>query len=402
MQVTRRTLLSSIAAAGVSLTFVGSATAADGSAQYIVTVRTDAVHRRLEAAGFDVSRSMADGTVLDVTGPANAVDDLASIAGVVAAAENPMFEVEVPEAVAEADADAVESTQSLPIFVENQWDKLVTDTLEAHDHATGTGSTVAIIDTGIDPDHPDLVDNIVEMEFFTSLDALDLDPYDYNGHGTNVAGIAAASGAVGVIGTAPDADIVSLKVFHIIVDEETGELVLATTTADILAAIDYAAEIGADAANLSLGTQPIPPEGNAGGIRTGYEFVFQHAIRRGTLISASAGNSAANLQQGGYFTLPNSTAGATSISATAPDDGLSFYSNFGTNEIDVGAPGGGYDNLIDTLVGYQEWLEAGLPPHILLDPREEGELGTLWLDVDGIPTTDPDAVVDAEAHPMPA
>jgi subtilisin family serine protease len=69
----------------------------------------------------------------------------------------------------------------------------------------------------------------------------------------------------------------------------------------------------------------------------------------GTLLFGSAVNSDVNLQLGGFFTLPNSLAGVSSISATGPNDLRTFYSNYGTNEIDVGAPGGGYETLEKTL-----------------------------------------------------
>lgn len=399
MQLTRRTLLSSIGAAGVSLAFIGTATAASGHRQYLVAGQGNGIVNRLESAGFEVTASLAGGRIHRVLGPADA--DPGAVNGVDAAAADARFAVSVPEAVATVEDDA-SVEQAGPAFLENQWDKQVTNALEAHEVATGAGSSVAVIDTGVDVGHPDLVDNlnVEDTTVITSLDALDPFPDDLDGHGTNVAGIAAASGAAGVVGTAPDAEIVGIKVFVAVEDDE-GNVVLQTTTGDILEAIDYAAGLGVDAANLSLGTDPIPPEANADQIRVIYEQVIQHATREGTVVVASAGNSAANLQQGGFFTVPNSTAGAMSISSSAPDDGLSYYSNFGTNEIDVGAPGGAYDNLADTSVGYAEWIAAGQPALITQDPREPNTNGTLWLDADGVPTTDPAAAVDDEPHPIP-
>jgi subtilisin family serine protease len=134
-------------------------------------------------------------------------------------------------------------------------------------------------------------------------------------------------------------------------DDEVEEnaAALFTTTGDILTAIDYAAELGVDAMNMSIGTPPIPPQGNQGGTKAVYQTVIQSAVSRGSLVVVSAGNSSADLQHGGTFTLPNSVAGAMSISATGPNDELVFYSNYGTNEISVGAPGGGYETLEKTL-----------------------------------------------------
>lgn len=291
MKLTRRSLLTGMAAGGVSLTFIGTATATDGTARYLVHGRGNGLTRRLERAGFTVDAELADGTVYRVSGPANAADDLRSVNGVSAADIDPMFEVEVPTAVETVEADATQA--SAPAFFENQWDKQVTQAVEAHEHATGDGASIAILDTGIDPDHPDIVDNlnVADSEWFSSLDpVLDPDPWDYQGHGTNVAGIAAASGAVGVIGTAPDAELLSLKVFFSTLDEED-EVILSTTTGDILEAIDQAATLGVDAANMSLGTDPIPPQANADQIKVIYQRVIQHAVAQGTVVVASAGNS---------------------------------------------------------------------------------------------------------------
>lgn len=72
---------------------------------------------------------------------------------------------------------------------------------------------------------------------------------------------------------------------------------------------------------------------------------MQYATRQGTVIVGSAGNHGESLQQKGLWTLPNSLAGVISTSATGPNDERTFYSNWGTNEIDIGAPGGGYETL---------------------------------------------------------
>ena len=423
----RRTLLKGIGAAGLSLAYAGKVSASEDGEDIQYLVVGDDVTDAVERAGFTVKRELAGGEVLTVIGPEGSEDDLREIGAVDVAEPDAKFEIdlqdrmqqlqfdgenledvrpkdedderdpvergldwwedmEMPDAHGLHDVSAGddEPAPSWP----NQWDKQVSDVDEAHDYATGEGSTIAVIDTGILPTHPDLEDNInVEDSalFESALLPCFLDPWDVEGHGTHVAGIAAASPGFddhpSVIGTAPDAELVSIRVFWL-------ELcfLLVTTTSDILAGIDHAAEVGADAANLSLGTDPIPPEANADGVRVAYEKVIQHATRQGTVVVASAGNSEANLQQGGYFTTPNSTAGAMSISSSDPADGLSEYSNFGTNEIDVGAPGGLYEDPEMSLCAYEEWLDAGEPALITDDPREPGETGTLWLDADGEPT----------------
>lgn len=365
-KIPRRTLLNGIAAGTIGLTFVGAAST-DGRAQYLVNGQGNGLRRRLERAGYAVRREIADGRVLIVSGPDDGEAELADVKGVKQAVRDLQFSLERPELV-----ESAEATRSEQLF-EEQWDKQVTDVPEAHETATGSGTTISIIDTGTHFAHPDLEPNllpedsrlfreggirsgegevIVPDESGTTTTTQHV-AEDVDGHGSHVAGIAAgARNKVGIVGTAPDADVVSCRVFWwttIENDEGEEEAILSTTTGDILTAIDYSAEIGVDAMNMSIGTDPIPPQENREGFRPIYQTVVQSAVRRGTVVVVSTGNSEANLQQGGYFTVPNSVAGAMSVSATGPNDELVFYSNYGTNEVSVGAPGGGYETLEKTL-----------------------------------------------------
>lgn len=386
-RINRRQFLSGAVGTGLTLSFAGIVSA-DGVTRYIARLRGRGATRRLERAGFDIEHRLAGGKVAILRGSDGSLEALRGIRGVHLAVEDVRFELEPPVAIEQS--DLIEPAQ---FFSENQWDNTVTSAPDAHETATGTGATLAIIDTGIDDGHPDLGN--VDESSSASIIGGAIGPHDgdVDGHGTHVAGIAGATGAVGVTGIAPGATLVSIRVF----DDDGG-----ASFGDILLAIQYAAAIGADGANMSIGTPPIPPEENRFQYRGIMEPIVQSATASGTVLVGSAGNSAANLQQGGFFTLPNSLQGVLSISATAPNDRLTYYSNFGTNEIDLGAPGGGYETLAMSLCGYQEWLLAGAPSRISEDPREEGEMGTLWLDEDGIPTTDLAAVDDAVQCPLPA
>jgi len=79
---------------------------------------------------------------------------------------------------------------------------------------TGTGITVAVLDTGIDSDHPDLSDNIATgwYHFLDQGATTGVGAEDNNGHGTNVSGIITSKGQVASVGVAPDADILAIKV----------------------------------------------------------------------------------------------------------------------------------------------------------------------------------------------
>ncbi|MEO1527583.1 MAG: S8 family peptidase [Planctomycetota bacterium] len=161
---------------------------------------------------------------------------------------------------------------------------------------TGEGITVAVIDTGVDLDHPDLVQNLfvnageiagngidddgngfvddVHGYDFANRDA---DPNDVHGHGTHVAGtIAAANNGFGATGVAPDATILPIKVLG---DNGSG------SSLDVAAGIRYAADMGAHVINLSLG----------GGYSSAIESAISYAHSVGSFVVAAAGNEYASV-----------------------------------------------------------------------------------------------------------
>lgn len=109
---------------------------------------------------------------------------------------------------------------------------------------TGVGSTIAILDTGIDTDHPEFADSIVGMKCFTGMCAGGYETIeDGNGHGTHVAGIAAANlDGEGMTGVAPDANLLIGKVGF-----DNGYVEMDK----VPEAVAWAIENGADAINLS-------------------------------------------------------------------------------------------------------------------------------------------------------
>lgn len=161
---------------------------------------------------------------------------------------------------------------------------------------TGQGILVAVVDTGVDLDHPDLVNNLYVNPGEIAGDGIDNDgngfvddirgydfvgrdanPNDGNGHGTHVAGtIAADLNGVGATGIAPDATILPVRVLG---NDGSG------STNSVAAGIRYAAELGADIINLSLG----------GGYSRAIDAAIQYAESLGSLIIAAAGNESAAL-----------------------------------------------------------------------------------------------------------
>jgi subtilisin family serine protease len=125
---------------------------------------------------------------------------------------------------------------------------------------TGEGITVAILDSGIDALHPDLVDDLIAERCFCSDLGAGCCPdgstdqsgpgsaADDNGHGTNVSGIVTSAGIVAPVGGAPDADIVAIKVL----DANN----TFCCTGDLVAGLDYILNErpDVDLVNMSLGT----------------------------------------------------------------------------------------------------------------------------------------------------
>lgn len=247
-----------------------------------------------------------------------------------------------------------ESATDEPFYAAYQWDKQALDVPSAHEITRGEGTRVAIIDSGIGADHPDL-DHAVNLELSRSF----VQPEDdygvgepYGGyHGTHVSGIVAADdrNEAGIVGTAPATELVDLRVFS--------PLYGGAFFADVLGAMVYAGAIDSDAANLSLGAYPIPRQGLGSFYGRSLNRVMTYVNAQGTALCIAAGNDAADLQHDGNFiSLPNEGAQAVSVSATGPvgygwgDPGLregfdspAFYTNYGTNAIDLGAPGGDAD-----------------------------------------------------------
>lgn len=114
---------------------------------------------------------------------------------------------------------------------------------DAWETATGAGVVIAVVDTGVDLDHPDLEGKLERGHDYVDGDSR---PDDENGHGTHVSGIAAAmtNNGTGIAGAAPDARILPVRVLNA---EGVGDPTV------IAEAIGWAVDNGADVINLSLG-----------------------------------------------------------------------------------------------------------------------------------------------------
>ncbi|WP_062079197.1 S8 family serine peptidase [Demequina globuliformis] len=148
---------------------------------------------------------------------------------------------------------------------------------------TGEGIVIAVVDTGVDDTHPDLRGRTVDGRDFVDDDRR---PKDENGHGTHVAGIAAAAANdKGIIGAAPGAKIMPLRVL-----DASG----AGGNQDIADAIDWAVDNGADVINLSLDETGLLGRIEKGGV---INESISAAYEAGVAVVAASGNSAETGQQ---------------------------------------------------------------------------------------------------------
>lgn len=183
----------------------------------------------------------------------------------------------------------------------------------AWEFSTGRAITVAVVDSGIDPNHPDLANQLVKgHNFFDDSD----DTADLCGHGTHVAGIiaAAADNAEGVVGLAFNAVLMPVKVID---DSCTGSY------SRLMQGIIYAVEHGARIIVITSGGS-FDHKGVHDAVRLAHD--------RGVLVVVAAGNRNSALP---FY--PGSFEESFTVAGTDPDDARYVNSNFG-NQIDVAAP----------------------------------------------------------------
>jgi len=217
------------------------------------------------------------------------------------------------------------------------------DAPEAWEYKTGGKVVVAIIDTGVDYNHPDLIanmwinpdeipDNKIDDDENGCIDDIygcdfandDGDPFDDHSHGTHVAGTIAAVGdnSRGIVGVSWTAQIMALK---FLTSRGSGSI------AGAIAAIQYATKMGAQLSNNSWG---------GGGYSQALHDAIKAAGEKGILFIAAAGNDYGNNNDvspvyPASYNLDNIIA----VAATDHNDKLAVFSNYGLKTVDLGAPG---------------------------------------------------------------
>lgn len=248
------------------------------------------------------------------------------------------------------------------------------DAPEAWDISTGDPQTViAVIDSGIDLTHPDLVANLWVNPGEIPGDGIDndgngyiddingIDPFlgtqsvqDTFGHGTHVSGTIAAVGdnGVGVTGVTWDSKIMTLRV---------GDNVVGYPVTAIIEAIDYVTMMKRD-----YGINIVVSNNSYGGFFP--SFAMRAAIlvntNEGIPFVASAGNSSLDNDQFPAFPASFDLPGIISVAATDHNDDLATFSNFGLGSVDLAAPG---VNILSTIPGGGYGLNSGTSmasPHV--------------------------------------
>jgi lantibiotic leader peptide-processing serine protease len=251
------------------------------------------------------------------------------------------------------------------------------------DTTQGKGVRIAIIDSGVDQSHPDIAPNLalnlseIDQSAYPSV-CDDGSPQDQTGHGTWTASLAAAAlgpGTGQVIGVAPAATILNIKVLQRMPASITGD----TNPADLCEAgeasgllswvmqgIEDAITNRADVISLSIGALADLSTGDGAGLLAAFNKITYAAEQANIVIVASAGNDGLDLSNPRYVELPAQSRGVLAIVAstnpacaenTIPGAvcasgpvTFAYYSNYGSPLNALAAPGGSYPDGGDTTV----------------------------------------------------
>ena len=221
----------------------------------------------------------------------------------------------------------------------------------------GEGITVAVVDTGIDLDHPDLQANLVSGKSFVSGTS---SPDDDAGHGTHVAGaVAAVANNGGVIGVAPKASLMPIKVLD---SSGSGSIY------DVVDGIEWATDNGANVINMSLGSVS-----NSSLLQDAIDY----AHNRDVLIVAAGGNcgdsfyflNGCNYQDQPVY--PGADGDVMAVASTDSNDNQSSFSNEGSY-IEIAAPG---SSIYST---YPSGSYATLSGTSMASPHVAGLAALIW------------------------
>lgn len=245
------------------------------------------------------------------------------------------------------------------------------DAPEAWNIASGSPNVVvAVIDSGMDTNHPDLVANLytnpnevangIDDDGNGFIDDIhgwdfrdnDSDPFDPNplcaSHGTHTAGTVGAVGnnSLGVTGVAQTVKIMPLRVFYVF-------LIFCTAQdSDLIEAMDYMAHMNVPISNNSWGGGPFS------------QLIASAVARTRGLFVTSAGNAGSNNDVNPSYPASYDLENIVAVAATTHNDVLAGFSNFGNQSVDIAAPG---EAILSTIRGGDYGLLSGTSmaaPHV--------------------------------------
>ena len=192
---------------------------------------------------------------------------------------------------------------------------------------------VAVIDTGVDYQHEDLQDVVIKGKNFISNDN---NPMDDQGHGTHVAGIAAAvtDNGIGISGVSWGAKILAIKAC-----DKNGDC----STANVSRAIQYAVDNNAKIINVSIA--------GSGSCNGTYTDVLRYALRKGAMVVVAAGNgnNGDGIGVDVESQIPASCEGSIAVGSITAEGKRSNFSNFGS-KVEISAPGGAGPCTIESCI----------------------------------------------------
>ncbi|MFD0482946.1 S8 family serine peptidase [Kineococcus sp. GCM10028916] len=350
--------------------------------------------------------------------PADTVADAASVVEKLTASERAQVQADV-----DLKSLATRKPKDEPL-APLQWDMAAIGATSDGSYATQPGTkkvTVGIIDTGVDGTHPDIAPNFDAADsrnFVTDMPDIDgpcevancVDPVDVDddGHGTHVAStIGAPINGLGMAGVAPKVNLVNIRA-----GQDSGYFFLQPT----LDALTYAGDAGVDVVNMSFYVDPWlyncqanPADSPAEQqqqrvVVAAVQRAIDYARSKGVLPVSASGNEATDLGAPGVDstspdypvdadgnptqardrTIDNATClnvpaendGVVTVNSTGPSGRKAYYSNFGTEQSDVSAPGGDAYDTPDQRVSPDGEILAAYPEALALasgDVDENGE-----------------------------
>jgi subtilisin family serine protease len=355
----------------IAMALAGIACASSAqAATFVVQARNLALDaqlaRKIEAAGGTITSRLPQIGVAFVQSNDTAFRGRAArIPGVRSVVPDLAFQAQLPETVDEISEDFANPPNAAgenDFLFNLQWGHAAIDAAGAWNAGyRGAGVRVAVLDSGIRCNHPDLAANLLAAD---SISFVPSEPSYCNtsgsSHGTHTSGtILGADNGTGIIGVAPEAKLIAVKVLSAATGGGSFE--------GIISGIVHAADHGADVINMSLGVR--------GGLEVGGKDTAElvnatkravaYARKQNAITIVSAGNDARDLDHdsgvavcdtdGTCFranlrAFPAQVPGVVSVSALAPEgwalnpavslDPLASYSNYGQSAIAFGAPGG--------------------------------------------------------------